>query len=156
MIASAFGREDLADDPRFVTAPGRWESRQALRDIVAEYTSGRSPLEIATALQQLGVPAGPMNRGADVLGDPQVRHRQLYTEMVHPLLDWALPSETRPALYRHIAAADLRPAPRLGEHTREVCLRMLGLSDDEIDQLITDRVLHAAPATTATLEGQLP
>ncbi|MBB3748319.1 crotonobetainyl-CoA:carnitine CoA-transferase CaiB-like acyl-CoA transferase [Mycolicibacterium sp. BK634] len=156
VIASAFGREDLADDPRFVTAPGRWESRQALRDIVAEYTSGRSPLEIATALQQLGVPAGPMNRGADVLGDPQVRHRQLYTEMVHPLLDWALPSETRPALYRHIAAADLRPAPRLGEHTREVCLRMLGLSDDEIDQLITDRVLHAAPATTATLEGQLP
>jgi crotonobetainyl-CoA:carnitine CoA-transferase CaiB-like acyl-CoA transferase len=91
-----------------------------------------------------------MYRGVDVLTDPQVRHRDLYTEMVHPLLDVALPSETRPALYRRVAAADLRPAPALGEHTRDVCRRLLGLSTDEIDQLIADGVLHAA---TSTLEG---
>lgn len=154
-IASVFGRNELADDPRFLTAAGRWESRDALHGVVAEYTRRRSPLEVATALQESGVPAGPMYRGADVLTDPQVRHRGLYTEMVHPLLDVALPSETRPALYRHIAAADLRPAPGLGEHTREVCRRFLSLGADDIEQLIADGVLHAEPATTTKLEGQL-
>lgn len=154
-IAATFGRNELADDPRFLTAAGRWESRHALYAVVAEYTRDRSPQAVASALQQLGVPAGPMYRGADVLTDPQVRHRKLYTEMVHPLLDAALPSETRPAPYRHVPAADLRPAPLLGEHTREVCQRLLGLSADEIDQLIADRVLHAEPTTTSKFEGQL-
>ena len=151
-IASAFGRNELAKDPRFVTAARRWESRDQLRKIVAEYTRLLSPLDIALILQDLGVPAAPMYRGADVLTDPQVRHRRLYTEMVHPALDVALPTETRPALYRHIVAADLRPAPRLGEHTHDVCRRMLALNADDIEQLITDGVLHAAP----TMEGRLP
>jgi crotonobetainyl-CoA:carnitine CoA-transferase CaiB-like acyl-CoA transferase len=151
-IASAFGARALADDPRFVTAAGRWDSRAELRKVIAEYTCLRSPLDIAAQLQAVGVPAGPMYRGADVLDDSQVRHRRLYTEMVHPSLDVALPTETRPAQYRHIAAAELRPAPRLGEHTREVCRRMLALDADDIEQLITDGVLYAAP----TIEGQLP
>jgi len=136
-IASALGLADPADD---------------LRAVLAEYARSRTPLEVATTLQEIGVPAAPMYRGADVLTDPQVRHRRLYTDMAHPALDVLLPSETRPALYRHVPPAALRPAPRLGEHTREVCRRMLALTDDDIEQLITAGVLHAAPTT----EGQLP
>jgi crotonobetainyl-CoA:carnitine CoA-transferase CaiB-like acyl-CoA transferase len=155
-IATMLGRNELADDSRFVTAARRWDHRDELRGVVAEHTRSRSPLDVATTLQKLGMPAGPMYRGADVLTDPQVRHRGLYAEMEHPLLDVALPTETRPALYRHAPPADLRPAPLLGEHTREVCRRILMLSDHEIEQLITDGVLHAAPTTTPNNEGQLP
>ncbi|MCX2930027.1 CoA transferase [Mycobacterium sp. CVI_P3] len=151
-IASTLGRDELMNDPRFTTADRRWDSRDELRGIVADYTCSRSPAEVADTLQALGVPAGPMHRGADVLTDPQVRHRSLYAEMVHPALDLALPTETRPSLSRHIPPADLRPAPTLGEHTREVCRRLLALSDDTIEQLLTDGVLHATP----TSEGQLP
>ena len=33
-------------------------------------------------------------------------------------------------------------APRLGEHTREVCRDLLGLADAEIDELQADGVLR--------------
>nr|WP_144418451.1 CoA transferase [Mycobacterium sp. EPa45] len=146
-IATALGQDELADDPRFTTAAGRWAARRELREIVSAYTRARSPLDTARKLQEIGVPAGPMYRGADVLTDPQVCHRGLYVEMQHPLLDVALPTETRPAVYRHIAAAELRPAPLLGEHTREVARKMLSLSPDAVEQLIEGGVLYAAPTT---------
>ena len=68
-----------------------------------------------------------MNRAVDVLADPQVQHRKLYTDLRHPLFDDPMPSETSPAPYRHIPPADLRPAPMPGEHTREICHNVLAL-----------------------------
>lgn len=100
---------------------------------------------ITTTLQKAGVAAGPMNRPVDVLGDPGVRYRNLYTEMVHPLIDTPLPSETAPAPYQHIPRSDLRPAPMPGEHTRELCQKLLGLDSDEIERLIADGVLFTSP-----------
>lgn len=82
-----------------------------------------------------------MNRAADVLADPQLRHRKLFADMVHPLFDIALPAETGPAPFRNIPPAEMRPAPEPGEHSREVCQKVLGLSTAEIDELIDDGAL---------------
>ena len=51
----------------------------------------------------------------------------------------------RPALRPicHIAPAELRPAPMPGEHTREICQKLLGLDADETDRLIAEGVLFA-------------
>ena len=38
--------------------------------------------------------------------------------------------------------ADIRQAPRLGEHTREICRALLGLSDAEIERLIAAGALE--------------
>jgi crotonobetainyl-CoA:carnitine CoA-transferase CaiB-like acyl-CoA transferase len=51
-------------------------------------------------------------------------------------------TENAPALFTHVADPDLRPAPMPGEHTRDVCNRWLGLSDEEIDALIAEGVLE--------------
>ncbi len=82
-----------------------------------------------------------MNRAVDVPADPQVVSRELYTEMVHPLFEAPMLTETGPAPYTRIPRAELRPAPMPGEHTREICRTTLDLSDDEIDRLIADSVL---------------
>ena len=37
--------------------------------------------------------------------------------------------------------AELRPAPMPGEHTREICQRVLAMDVDEIDRLISQGVL---------------
>ena len=86
-----------------------------------------------------------MNRAVDVLADPQVAHRKLFTDMVHPLFDVAMPSETGPAPYRHIPPAELRPAPTPGEHTREICHKVLALGTEEIVRLIAEGVLFTPP-----------
>ena len=110
---------------------------------VSEWTSARDKEEIVEAIQDAGVPAGPMNRAVDVLADPQLAFRRLYADMVHPLFEAPIPSETHPAPFRRIADVPRRPAPMPGEQTREIVADVLRLDADETDRLIAEGVLFA-------------
>jgi crotonobetainyl-CoA:carnitine CoA-transferase CaiB-like acyl-CoA transferase len=134
-VAAAMGRDDL---PR-----GRADVIAA----VSEWTATRDKGAITDLLQGAGVPAAPMNRAVDLPTDPQVRFRKLFTDMVHPLFDAPMPSETGPAPYTNIPPADFRPAPMPGEHTREICQKVLALAAEEVDRLIADGVLFTHQAT---------
>lgn len=128
-LAAAMGRDVLPGD------------RAELIAAVSEWTGSRDNTIVAEELQRAGVPAAPMYRAVDVLADPQITFRKVFSEMTHPLLDAPMPTETGPAPYRHIAPADLRPAPMPGEHTREICQKLLALDADETDRLIAEGVL---------------
>lgn len=128
-LAAVMGAAGLpADRAGFVAAVSAW-------------TANRDKGRVADALQAAGVPAAPMNRAADVLADPQLRFRRLFTDLRHPMFDAPIPSETGPAPYLHIPPAQLRPAPAPGQHTRPVCRTVLGLEPGEIERLIADGVL---------------
>jgi crotonobetainyl-CoA:carnitine CoA-transferase CaiB-like acyl-CoA transferase len=142
-----FGLPELADDERFATGEARVAHRQELLAQVSAWTRTRPPLQVAEALQSAGVPAGPMNRPPDVLDDPQLRVRKLFSDMTHPLFDHPLPAETGPAPFRHIPPAPQRPAPLPGQDTREICHKILGMSSEETERLINDGVLFASTDT---------
>jgi crotonobetainyl-CoA:carnitine CoA-transferase CaiB-like acyl-CoA transferase len=142
-----FGLAELADDARFATGEARLAHRGELLEQVSAWTRGRTPLQVAAALQSAGVPAGQMNRPPDVLEDPQLRERKLFSDMTHPLFDHSLPAETGPAPFRHIPSARQRPAPLPGQDTREICQKLLGMSSEETEQLINARVLFASTDT---------
>jgi crotonobetainyl-CoA:carnitine CoA-transferase CaiB-like acyl-CoA transferase len=108
---------------------------------VSEWTRERDKTEVAHLLQRAGVPAAPMNRAVDVLADPQITFRKVFSDMTHPLFDVPMPTETGPAPYRNIPPAELRPAPMPGEHTREICQKLLAMDADETDRLIAEGVL---------------
>jgi crotonobetainyl-CoA:carnitine CoA-transferase CaiB-like acyl-CoA transferase len=61
--------------------------------------------------------------------------------MAHPLFDHPLPAETGPAPFQHIPPAPQHPAPLPGQDTREVCRNLLGMTANETERLIRDRVL---------------
>jgi crotonobetainyl-CoA:carnitine CoA-transferase CaiB-like acyl-CoA transferase len=128
-LAAAMGRDALPRD------------RAELRAAVSEWTASRDKTTVTGELQGAGVPAAPMYRAVDVLADPQITFRKVFSEMTHPLLDAPMPTETGPAPYLHIAPAELRPAPMPGEHTREICQKLLALDADETDRLIAEGVL---------------
>jgi crotonobetainyl-CoA:carnitine CoA-transferase CaiB-like acyl-CoA transferase len=133
-LATAMGGSDLPDD------------RGDLGDAVAAWTSRMDKNDVAELLQRAGVPAAPMNRAVDVLADPVLLHRKVFTPMVHPLVDRPMPTETSPARYAHLPRAELRPAPMPGEHTREVCQKLLALDTEEIERLIAGGVLFTSAA----------
>jgi crotonobetainyl-CoA:carnitine CoA-transferase CaiB-like acyl-CoA transferase len=130
-LAAAMGRAELPDDHH---------------EVVEAWTSSMDRNVVADTLQRAGVPAAPMNRAVDVLADPVLRHRESLTDMVHPLFDNPMPTETSPTRYTHIPKAELRPAPMPGEHTREICQKLLNLDTEEIDRLIADGVLFTSDA----------
>jgi len=105
-------------------------------------------------LQEACVPAAPMNRAVDVLADPVLVHRKSFSDMTHPLFVDPMPTETSPSVFAHIPRAELRPAPMAGEHTREICQKLLALDTDEIDRLIADGVLFTAAETSDTSRTQ--
>jgi crotonobetainyl-CoA:carnitine CoA-transferase CaiB-like acyl-CoA transferase len=140
----------LADDERFATGDGRLVHRDELLEQVSAWTRDRTPPQVADALQAVGVSAGQMNRPPDILEDPQLCERKLFVDMTHPLFDNALPAESGPAPFRHIPPAPQRPAPLPGQDTREICLKILGMSSEDTEQLIADGVLFAS---TDTAEG---
>lgn len=107
----------------------------------AEWAAQWTPEEAAERLQSVGVAAGPMYRPDQVYEHPQLRWRNVLSDMTHPLFDVPLPAETGPAPFRTIPAAPQRPAPLPGADTRRVCSDLLAMDDDEIERLIADGVL---------------
>ncbi|WP_292989394.1 CoA transferase [Mycobacterium sp.] len=148
--SAALGLPELADDPRFASGSARTAHRVELVELVSARTVSRTPEQVADALQSVGVPAGQMSRPPDILEDPQLGARKLFSDMRHPLFDNVLPAETGPAPFRHIPVAPQRPAPLPGQDTREICLKILGMSSEETEQLIHDGVLFAS---TDSAEG---
>lgn len=142
--ATVFDRSDLGSDARFATGEARMRNRRELVAQVSAWTRARSPVQVAEVLQSAGVAAGQMNRPPDILEDPQLQHRKLFSNMVHPLFDHPLPAETGPAPFRRIPPAPQRPAPLPGQDTREICRKVLGMDTEEAERLISDGVLFAS------------
>jgi crotonobetainyl-CoA:carnitine CoA-transferase CaiB-like acyl-CoA transferase len=115
---------------------------------LAAWVAARSPAEATEALQAAGVPVGPMNRPGDVHDDPQLRLRNVFSDMAHPLFEHPLVTEAGPAHYRIIPPAPQNPAPLPGADTRRVCRDVLGLTADEVEALVADGVLFTAADRT--------
>lgn len=62
----------LADDPRFSTNPGRVTNRDALIPLLDTAMRGWRKADLAWALEEQGIPAGPINSIAEAFADPQV------------------------------------------------------------------------------------
>ena len=130
------GREELADDPRFRTNRDRIANRTDLIPMLNACTRERPAAAWITALEQAGVPCGPINTLDKVFSDPQAVHRGARITMPHPsagsgtvdLIGNPIKMSETPVSYR-------RAPPRVGEHTREVLMAELGLSEDEFARL---------------------
>lgn len=133
---------DLATDLRFATAEQRMAHHAETNRLVANWTSVRTPAEVASQLQEFGIAAGPMLRLPELLDDRQLLARRSFTTVTHELLGTDLPAVARAARFGTIADAPTRQAPTAGEHTREICTELLGLHDDEIDRLASVGVLQ--------------
>ena len=137
------------EDEWCVVSIGSEADRRAVATVTGDVALGdwaarHTPEQVAEKLQAAGVPAGPMYRTDEVYDHPQLRWRKALGDMVHPLLEVPLTAETGPAPFRNIPQSPQRPAPLPGADTRAICAAILGMTTEEIDNLIADGVLFAA------------
>jgi crotonobetainyl-CoA:carnitine CoA-transferase CaiB-like acyl-CoA transferase len=142
-LSALLGPPELASDTRYMSASGRVTHRAVIDELVTGWTTERSPREAMEELQSRGVPAGMMQRVADLRDDPQLSDRGFLRTLSHPQLARPALCENAPAVFGRIADPECRPAPMMGEQTREICARLLDMSDAEVDDFVEAGVLVA-------------
>jgi crotonobetainyl-CoA:carnitine CoA-transferase CaiB-like acyl-CoA transferase len=131
----ALGDEALVTESRFATNEARIANHTDFKARVEKALATRTVAEWVERLVAAGIAAGPIYEFDQVFEDAHVRHMGMVREVEQPGLGTVrmlgfpfAVGGARPRLRR--------PAPRLGEHTREV-LAELGLSSKDIDSLST-------------------
>lgn len=140
-LCRVMDRPDLVDDERFVNMAGRRRNLEELDRIISEWTGDRDYYGVMEDLQRAGVAAAPSLSGEGLFKDPHVRERGVFVHVDHPELekDWVLAppwrlSETPAGIHRH--------APAIGEHNDPVFHDLLGMSQEEIDDLKEKKVIY--------------
>jgi crotonobetainyl-CoA:carnitine CoA-transferase CaiB-like acyl-CoA transferase len=138
----ASGDPELAKDARFATTTARSVNATARIHKMAEYIAQRSTAEWLERLDAADVPCAPILRRGEIIGNEQVVARGLIAEFDQPTVGRVRQPKPAARFERNEAAIG-GPAPRVGEHSREV-LRELGYDDAAIDRMIADKMVRIA------------
>jgi crotonobetainyl-CoA:carnitine CoA-transferase CaiB-like acyl-CoA transferase len=130
-LCEVAGRPALAGEPRFATNAARVEHRAEVVAALAPLLARRRTAEWIAALEEAGVPCGPINDLAEVFADPQVRHRGMRVEAPHPVAG-TVPMVASPIRLSGTPVSHDVPPPTLGQHTREVLVELLGMDEGEV------------------------
>lgn len=132
-LSAAIGQEELASDPRYATNADRLENDASLKAAIQDWTRERTSAEVVDRLEAYKVPCGPVLTIADILADPQLRHRGFFAELTHPVAG-SVEFAGSPVRLSRTPAQVRRPSPTLGQHTTEVLHSWTNMSDDVISE----------------------
>ncbi len=142
-FVAAIGSPAWATDSALANVEGRFAARDTLDEHITAWTRERTKHEVAELLQRHAVPAGPMLTGADQIEDPHLQARG-YTRWLDQQDAGRMCFEGPAFEADGMSDIELFQAPRLGEHTRQLGERLLGLSETEVEELIAVGVLEVA------------
>lgn len=139
-FCTVIGNPPWTADPKFNTLLARKENECELDSLVEQWTINHSPEEVMNLMQAAGVAAGVVQTGEDILEhDPQLKHRHFFWELDHPEVGrYRAP---RAAFILSKAPCEVRRAPLLGEHNEYVLKEVLGMSDEEISELVIEGII---------------
>lgn len=146
MIA-ALGMPELARDDRFASPRARRTNREALKTIIEDWMAGLGGSEaVLKVLAKERVPAAPVLELDEVIAHPHMRARGTIRDMDDPNLG-TFPVPGMPARFTSWKFQTELSAPLLGEHNGTILRELLGLDDQDLEELYDEKVLVADAAT---------
>jgi crotonobetainyl-CoA:carnitine CoA-transferase CaiB-like acyl-CoA transferase len=133
-LAQLLERPEWASDPRFTRNRDRVVNRELVDSMIQEAISAKPRAAWIDALDEAGIPSGPINTVAEALDSPQTRGREMVTEIEHPVIGM-MRTLGLPIRQEGTPASIRRHPPMLGEHTDEILAEYLSMSSGQIGHL---------------------
>jgi crotonobetainyl-CoA:carnitine CoA-transferase CaiB-like acyl-CoA transferase len=141
-FCKATGDPELANDARFATPSGRSVNATARINKMQEYISQHTTAEWLERLDAADVPCAPILRRGEIIHNEQVVARGIIAEIDQPTVGRV--RQPKPAARFELNEAAIGgPAPRIGEHSREV-LSALGYDDRAIEKMVSEKAVRLA------------
>lgn len=129
-LCAAIGLKRLAGREELRTNRQRTAARREVDEAVGVALAGFTTEEALARLQAAGVPHAPLNTVLKAVATPYVRSTGMVAEVASP----EGPYEVVQGPLRDGSVP--RPAPALGEHTREVMTEVLGVGSSDLAALV--------------------
>jgi len=138
----ATGDPELAQDARFATPAGRSVNATARINKMQDYIGQRTTAEWLERLDAADVPCAPILRRSEIIHNEQVVARGIIAEIEQPGVGRVRQPKPAARFERNEAAIG-GPAPRIGEHSREVLVE-LGYDDAAISRMVEEKAVRLA------------
>lgn len=140
-FCKATGDPELANDARFATPASRSVNATVRINKMQDYIGRHTTAEWLARLDAADVPCAPILRRGEIIANEQVVARGLIAELEQPGVGTV--RQPKPAARFDVDAAAIGgPAPRIGQHTRQV-LSDLGYGDAAIAEMIEQKAVRA-------------
>lgn len=139
-LAELMGRPDLIEDPDTLSLASRVQRREELDGIVSEWASRFTIAEMQGLMDRAGLPFAQVMDTAQLVSDPHMISREMTVE-VEQLVSGTLKMPGSVFKMSETEADPLKPAPFLGEHNAEIYGKLLGYSEEKIDELAATEII---------------
>jgi CoA:oxalate CoA-transferase len=140
LFCVAIDRIDLIDDERFLDGWGRTRHYEVLEPILSSVMLQKTTQQWIELFLEQGIACGPVNSIPQVVEDPHVNFRGMFSEIEYPNVG-KVKTVGSPIRLSGSEPEELRPAPGLGEHSENVLKRILELQAEEITQLRQEGII---------------
>lgn len=139
----SIGRADLIEDPRYRTNALRVKHRNELDAIIGAFIGQRTQADNVRFFEEQEVTIGPIYDIAQILQDPHVLERELLAEYPDAEMG-GLPMHHVVPRLSATPGSVRTPAPKLGEHNREI-LGAIGVDAGRYAQLLASGAVCEGP-----------
>jgi len=133
-IAKIIGHEEVLQDERYNNREGRARNKEYCDKLISDWVTTKPADEVVSIVASEGIPCSRVNDVTEMMQDPQVNYRNMIAEVEHPTAGKVYLAG--PAIHFSKSEAKIQYAPPiLGQHNNEIYGGLLGLSDEEIEEL---------------------
>jgi len=132
-LLTVIGREDLIGDERFTSPQSRWANRADVDKLLSAWTINYDKHTVMRMLGDAGVPAGAVLDTMELSNDPELRRREIFVTVDHPVRgEFLMPGWPVKMSGSHVP---VKASPLLGADNKEIYSDTLGYSEQKIDEL---------------------
>jgi CoA:oxalate CoA-transferase len=139
-LVKVMDNPEWAKDERFQNIMGRAKNGAEVNRLIRAWSIRQKAEDVYRKCQEQGCPAGVYYSAKEVYESEQLIARGFFKELEHQVTG-TIRYPSWPYQFSETPAAFQRPAPRLGEHNKEVLGQELGLEDNQLNKLRHSHVI---------------